>query len=92
MRRPFALVAAYIVLISTVAFAQTPPVQTRPGMARIKLRPCREGQVTEDPLSDGARRLRQRHILGGIQSVVRNAPLDHTRAYATSPTDGPRKR
>jgi len=33
MRRPFALVAAYIVLISTVAFAQTPPVQTRPGMA-----------------------------------------------------------
>ncbi len=34
----------------------------------------------------------RKHILGGIQSVVRNAPLDYTRAYATSPTDAPRKR
>lgn len=32
------------------------------------------------------------HILGGIQSVVRNAPLDHTQAYAVSPTDQPRRR
>ncbi len=34
----------------------------------------------------------RRHILGGIQSVVRNAPLDYKRAYATSPTDQPRRR
>lgn len=34
----------------------------------------------------------RQHILGGIQSVVRNAPLDYTRAYAQSPTDKPRRR
>lgn len=34
----------------------------------------------------------RRHLLGGIQSVVRQAPLDYTRAYATSPADEPRKR
>lgn len=33
----------------------------------------------------------RRHILGGIQSVVRNAPLDYSRAYAKSPADEPRK-
>lgn len=34
----------------------------------------------------------RRHILGGIQSVVGKAPLDYRRAYATSPTDEPRRR
>ncbi len=34
----------------------------------------------------------RRHILGGIQSVIRNAPLDYRRAYARSPADEPRKR
>lgn len=34
----------------------------------------------------------RRHLLGGIQSVVRGAPPDYTRAYATSPNDEPRKR
>ncbi len=34
----------------------------------------------------------RRHILGGIRSVVRNAPLDYKRAYATSPTDEPKRR
>jgi type 1 glutamine amidotransferase len=34
----------------------------------------------------------RRHLLGGIQSVVREAPLDYTRAYATSPADDPRTR
>lgn len=34
----------------------------------------------------------RQHILGGITAVVRTAPLDYTRAYATSPADEPRKR
>jgi type 1 glutamine amidotransferase len=34
----------------------------------------------------------RKHILGGIQAVVRNGPLDYKRAYATSPADVPRKR
>ncbi len=34
----------------------------------------------------------RRHLLGGIQSVIREAPLDYTRAYATSPADAPRTR
>jgi type 1 glutamine amidotransferase len=34
----------------------------------------------------------RQHILGGIQSVARTTPLDYSRAYATSPTDEPRKR
>ena len=34
----------------------------------------------------------RRHILGGIQSVVGNAPLDYRRAYATSPADPVRRR
>jgi hypothetical protein len=41
---------------------------------------------------DYARPEFRRHLLGGIQSVVREAPLDYTRAYATSPADEPRKR
>lgn len=39
---------------------------------------------------DYARPEFRRHLLGGIQSVVRAAPLDYTRAYATSPADEPR--
>ena len=35
---------------------------------------------------DYARPEFRRHLLGGIQSVVRRAPLDYTRAYAVSPT------
>ena len=34
----------------------------------------------------------RQHLLGGIMSVVRHAPLDHTRAYATSPAEGPARR
>jgi type 1 glutamine amidotransferase len=34
----------------------------------------------------------RKHILGGIQAVVGNAPLDYSRAYATSPADPVRKR
>ncbi len=34
----------------------------------------------------------RRHILGGIQSVVRRARLDYSRAYARNPSDEPRKR
>ncbi len=34
----------------------------------------------------------RQHILGGIRSVVRNAPLDYTRAYAVTPADEPKKR
>ncbi len=34
----------------------------------------------------------RRHLLGGIRSVVRNAPLDYTRAYAVSPTDDLKRR
>lgn len=34
----------------------------------------------------------RRHLLGGIQSVVRNTPLDYRRAYAQSPADEPRRR
>ncbi|MGI8423371.1 MAG: ThuA domain-containing protein [Chloroflexota bacterium] len=34
----------------------------------------------------------RQHILGGIRSVVRNAPLDYTRAYAVSPADDVKKR
>ena len=41
---------------------------------------------------DYARPDLRRHILGGIQSVVRQAPLDYSRAYAVSPTDEPRRR
>ena len=41
---------------------------------------------------DYARPEFRRHLLGGIQSVVRTAPLDYTRAYATSPADEPRTR
>jgi uncharacterized protein len=41
---------------------------------------------------DYARPEFRRHLLGGIQSVVREAPPDYTRAYATSPADEPRKR
>lgn len=32
------------------------------------------------------------HLLGGIQSVVRTAPLDYSRSYAVSPADAPRRR
>ena len=39
---------------------------------------------------DYARPEFRQHLLGGIQSVVRNAPLDYARAYAASPTDEPR--
>lgn len=35
---------------------------------------------------DYARPEFRQHLLGGIQSVVRNTPLDYTRAYAVSPT------
>jgi type 1 glutamine amidotransferase len=35
---------------------------------------------------DYARPEFRQHLLGGIQSVVRAAPLDYTRAYAVSPT------
>lgn len=41
---------------------------------------------------DYARRDFRRHILGGIQSVVRAAPLEYSKAYATSPVDPVRKR
>ena len=41
---------------------------------------------------DYARPEFRRHVLGCIQSVVRAAPLDYTRAYATSPADEPRAR
>ena len=41
---------------------------------------------------DYARPEFRRHILGGIQSVVRNTPPDYRRAYARSPSDTPRKR
>jgi type 1 glutamine amidotransferase len=41
---------------------------------------------------DYARPEFRRHLLGGIQSVVREAPLDYRRAYATSPADAPRTR
>jgi type 1 glutamine amidotransferase len=41
---------------------------------------------------DYARPEFRRHLLGGIQSVVATAPLDYTRAYATSPADEPRSR
>jgi len=41
---------------------------------------------------DYARPEFRRHILGGIRSVVRRAPLDYTRAYAVSPADEARKR
>ena len=34
----------------------------------------------------------RRHLLGGIRSVVRPAPLDYARAYAASPADEPRRR
>jgi uncharacterized protein len=34
----------------------------------------------------------RRHLLGGIQSVVRDAPRDYTRAYAVAAADGPRRR
>ncbi len=34
----------------------------------------------------------RRHIMGGIRSVVRQAPLDYTRAYAVSPADEAKKR
>lgn len=34
----------------------------------------------------------RRHILGGIQSVVRTTPPDYTRAYARSPDDPVRRR
>ncbi|MDQ3673086.1 MAG: ThuA domain-containing protein [Gemmatimonadota bacterium] len=34
----------------------------------------------------------RQHMLGGIRSVVRLAPLDYTRAYAVSPADEPRRR
>ena len=34
----------------------------------------------------------RRHLLGGIRSVVRIAPLDYTRAYAVSPTDDLKRR
>ena len=34
----------------------------------------------------------RRHLLGGIQSVVRDAPRDYTRAYAVTPADEPRRR
>ena len=36
---------------------------------------------------DYARPEFRQHLLGGIQSVVRSAPLDYSRAYARSPTD-----
>lgn len=41
---------------------------------------------------DYARPEFRRHLAGGIQSVVRQAPLDYARAYAVSPTDEPRTR
>lgn len=34
----------------------------------------------------------RKHIFGGIQSVVRNAPLDYSRAYARTPADEPRRK
>ena len=34
----------------------------------------------------------RRHLLGGIESVVRDAPRDYTRAYAVTPADEPRRR
>ena len=42
--------------------------------------------------SDYARPEFRQHLLGGLRSVVRDAPLDYTRAYAASPTDEPRTR
>ena len=41
---------------------------------------------------DYARPEFRQHILGGIQSVVRHAPLDYKRSYAVSPADEPRRR
>jgi type 1 glutamine amidotransferase len=41
---------------------------------------------------DYARPEYRQHLLGGIQSVVRNTPLDYSRAYAANPSDEPRKR
>jgi uncharacterized protein len=34
----------------------------------------------------------RRHLLGGIQSVVRRGPLDYAKAYAVTPRDEPRRR
>ena len=34
----------------------------------------------------------RRHLLGGIESVVRETPRDYSRAYAVSPGDAPRTR
>ena len=41
---------------------------------------------------DYARPEFRQHLLGGIRSVVRDAPLDYSRAYATSPADAPVRR
>jgi len=41
---------------------------------------------------DYARPEFRQHLLGGIGSVVRDAPPDYSRAYATSPSDTPARR
>ncbi|MDQ3348543.1 MAG: ThuA domain-containing protein [Acidobacteriota bacterium] len=41
---------------------------------------------------DYARPEFRQHLLGGIRSVVRDAPPDYSRAYATSPSDTPARR